>query len=33
MKAGGVYRAFKGEHSTLLYIDNHDWFIIKGGLK
>jgi len=24
-----LYRAFKGEHSTLLYAANEDWFIIQ----
>jgi hypothetical protein len=28
-KITGVYRAFKGEHSTLLYAANADWLIIE----
>ena len=28
-KITGVYRAFKGEHSTLLYAANEDWLIIE----
>jgi hypothetical protein len=28
-KITGVYRAFKGEHSTLLYVANEDWLIIE----
>lgn len=32
-KAGGVYRMFKGEHSTLLHRADEEWLIIKGGLK
>ena len=28
-KITGLYRAFKGEHSTLLYAANEDWLIIE----
>lgn len=30
---GKVYQVFKGAHSTLFYLNNHDWFIVDGAVK
>ena len=30
---GKVYLVFKGAHSTLFYLNNHDWFIVDGAVK